>query len=633
MNCEHSSEKREITDTVQSEFATVIQTPQGCEEKYLSDEYVTLITQFSGDIVEAFSKIDYACAYTFSRSYAIVSVRKGMEARLFNDVKVLIATEYSGVFFPNALSPINTANISLFHENPLLNLRGSGVLVGILDSGIDYLNIDFMTEDDRTRIVTIWDQSVQTGPAPGNYGFGTEYNREQINLAIQASLTGGDPYAIVNHRDDTGHGTAVASIVGGRGRGEVVGGAPDCEFVIVKLKQAKKSSLEVAGIYETEISTPIYETSDILLGMNYLAELRESIQRPMVILIPLGSNYGGHDGGTAVERYIDVVSLRRGLIVVTGTGNEGAGEGHASGILQKTGDIQIVEINVDPAQKGLAIFFWAKKPDKVSVGIIAPSGESVERIPIRRGQSQQFKLLFEQSTINVDYFYPENITGDIFIRIFIKDVKPGVWQLRVIGEFIANGRYDLWLSSRVLLSPQTRFLNPDPLVTLQIPATGKSAIVTATYNQDLNILYPASGKGFTRDGRIKPDLTSGGVDVLAATVGGGTATYTGSSMAAAVLASAVTLILQWGIVEGNDPNLYARKVRTYLIRGTRKRPGDVYPNEEWGYGILDLENTFNVIRNIQTNVPVIRENKEEYVEVFNHNVHNRIPPEIINRLL
>lgn len=633
MEDNNSKGHREFTDIQQLQNPNVFQTSSGCGQKYLSDEYVSIITQYSGDIVTAFTNIDYACAYVFSNAYAIVAVRKGMEEQLFRDVGVLIGIEFSVGFFPTALSPINTANISLFHENPFLNLRGSGVLVGILDSGIDYLNIGFMTEDDKTRIVSIWDQTVQSGPPPTNYDFGTEYTREQINSAIQANLSGGDPYSIVSQRDETGHGTAVASIAGGRGRGEVIGGAPDCEFVIVKLKPAKKSSLETFGIFDVEGVGPIYESTDIIFGMSYLLQVQRSLNRPLVIVIPLGSNFGGHDGSSSVERFIDYVSMNRGVVVVTGTGNQATAENHGSGILQKTGDVDIVEINVDPAQVALSMFLWTKRPDKVSVGIIAPSGEAVQRIPIRRGESQQFKFLFEQSTINVDYFYPENITGDTFVRILINNIKPGVWQLRVIGEFIVSGRYDLWLSSKELLKPQTRLLNPDPLITIQIPATSRSVLATATYNQDLNILYPSSGKGFTRDGRIKPDITSGGVEVLTAAVGGGTTTYTGSSMATAVLASAVALILQWGIVDGNDPNMYVLKVRTYLIRGTRKRPGDIYPNEDWGYGILDLEGTFNAIRNLQSNVPAIRDNSEGAVEVFGKDIYNNTPPQVMERLL
>lgn len=633
MEDNNSKRYREVTNIQQLQNPNVFQTSSGCGQKYLSEDYVSIITQYSGDIVAAFANIDYACAYVFSNAYAIVSVRKGMEEQLFKDVGVLIGIEFSVGFFPTALSPINTANISLFHENPFLNLRGNGVLIGILDSGIDYLNIDFMTEDDKTRIVSIWDQTVQSGPPPANYDFGTEYNRDQINSAIQANLSGGDPYSIVNQRDETGHGTAVASIAGGRGRGEVIGGAPDCEFVIVKLKPAKKASLETFGIFDVEGVGPVYESTDIIFGMSYLMQVQRSLNRPLVIVVPLGSNYGGHDGSNSVERFIDYVSMNRGVVVVTGTGNQGTAENHGSGTLQKTGDVQIVEINVDPAQVALSMFLWTKRPDKISVGIIAPSGEAVQRIPIRRGESQQFKFLFEQSTINVDYFYPENITGDTFVRITVRDIKPGVWQLRVIGEFIVSGRYDLWLSSKELLKPQTRLLNPDPLITIQIPATSRSVLATATYNQDLNILYPSSGKGFTRDGRIKPDITSGGVDVLTAAVGGGTTTYTGSSMATAVLASAVALILQWGIVDGNDPNMYVLKVRTYLIRGTRKRPGDIYPNEDWGYGILDLEGTFNAIRNLQSNVPAIRDNSEDAVEVFGKDIYNNIPPQVMERLL
>jgi len=614
---------------IQTENAMLWQQILNCGEKYLSEDYVTIIAQFVGDLIGAMRNINYACAFVVSPSYAIVAVEKGKTAQLFAEVKELIVSEISVTYFLTALSPIDTAKISNFHDNPYLNLRGAGVLVGMVDTGIDYLNIEFQTEDDRTRITSLWDQTSSQGLPPENYPFGTEYSREQINQAIQASRNGEDPYSIVNSKDEIGHGTANAGIIGARGREQVVGGAPDCEFAIVKLKQAKASTIRENGIFDIESARPIYETADIIFGISYLLQLQIKLRKPMVIFIPLGSNGGGHDGSSILERYIDFISLTRGLVVVTGTGNQGTAENHASGILRRTGDINIVEVNVDSAQRGMAFLVWGNKPDKISVGITSPSGETVEKIPIKINQQETIKFVYEESIVNVVYSYPEIVTGDLFIRISIENVKGGVWQLRIIGDYIVNGRYDIWTYSSQLLKPGSRFLNPDPFITLQLPSTSRAALVSATYNQDTNTLYPPSGRGYTRDSRIKPDLTAGGFEVLTVKPGGGTVVVSGSSPASAVLASAVALLLQWGIVEGNDPNMYVLKIRTYLIRGTRKRPGDVYPNPEWGYGILDLEGTFNSIRNIETLGAITAfNNNAKVIEVFNNKFYFNVPHQI-----
>jgi hypothetical protein len=298
--------------------------------------------------------------------------------------------------------------------------------------------------------------------------------------------------------------------------------------------------------------------------------------------------------------------------------------------------MNIVEVNVDPAQKGMTFLIFATKPDKISVGLVSPSGETIDKVPAKLNDVYVYKFTYEESTATISYFFPEITAGDTFVRVSIDNIKAGIWQLKIYGDYIVNGRYDIWTYSKQLLKPQTRFLNPDPLITLQLPSTGKASIVTAVYNQDINTLDPQSGRGYTRDGKIKPEITSGGFEVLTTAVGGGTTIVSGSSPATAVLASAVILLLQWGVVEGNDPSMYAGKVKTYLIRGARRRPGDTYPNPEWGYGILDLEGTFNNIRNQQLQqlqqAVLSSSYQGDTIEVFNSNIYFNVPPEIVKRV-
>nr|WP_272507447.1 S8 family peptidase [Clostridium aestuarii] len=247
-------------------------------------------------------------------------------------------------------------------------------------------------------------------------------------------------------------------------------------------------------------------------------------------------------------------------------------------------------------QRNLNFEIWCSKPDKVSIGIISPSGEVIDKIPAKLGEEEIIKLVFEGSIIIIRYFLPEEITGDELIKISITNIRGGIWKFKLIGDFIVDGRYDAWIPQRQLLKEGTKFLAPSQNITLTIPSTSKGAISCAYYNQSTDAVVSRSGRGFTRDKRIKPDIAAGGVNVLTTAVGGGTTIVSGSSASAAVTAGAVALILQWGIVDGNDPTLYSTKVKTYLIRGARQRKGDMYPNRNWGYGLLDLEGVFKEIR-------------------------------------
>nr|WP_291580196.1 S8 family peptidase [Clostridium sp. UBA6640] len=594
-----------------------------CRDLYLDENYETFMVEYNGDIISEVGKFDYACAFLAEPFYAVIAVRKGRAEELVRNVKSIINVERTKLFTLAALSPIDTANISQFHENPYLNLRGRGVIIGIIDTGIDYLNIEFMTEDDRTRIVSIWDQTIQTGTPPEGFIYGSEYLNTEINEAIAASFRGEDPYAIVPSRDLNGHGTAVAGIAGGRGRAGVIGAAPDCQFVMVKLKEAKKLTLESRGVI-FPVDFPIYQNTDVVMGLNYLTSIQRKLNRPMVICVPIESNYGGHDGSAISERFIDYFSITRGIVVVGGTGNQGASETHTSGRFRITGETQTIEFSVDPRQVGLEINIWCKQPDKVSVGMVSPSGEILERIPEKLKGVEDVKFILEGTTASIHYYLPEDITGDELITIVLKNVTGGVWQINLTGDYIVDGRYNAWMYQRALLKPNTRFLRPDADITIAVPSTSRSAIVTAYYDQNNNTIVTSSGRGFTRDGRIKPYVATGGIDVVTTRPGGGTTTVTGSSAATAVLAGAVALILQWGIVDGNNATLYAPEITTYLITGTRKRPGDIYPNKDWGYGMLDLVGVFRNIRSL--GLPRNFENKE--IVKFSDKVLTNIPENI-----
>lgn len=570
---------------------------QACSEVYTQENYENYVIEYDGDIISALKKTGYACGFILDENYAVISVEGGRINELMKSVKEIIYVEAQAIYTLCAISPLETANITKFHTSPFLNLTGQGVLLGLIDTGIDYLNPDFQYEDDTTKIVSIWDQTAKDGNMPKGFSEGVEYAGADINKAIAQKKNGGDPYAIVNSKDDNGHGTAVAGIMGARAREDgFEGAAPDAEFIVVKLREAKKSTLTRLAIDSTKCAA--YESTDVILGIKYLFQKARELGRPLVIHIPLGSNNGAHNASTILERFIDSLSLIRGLIIVTGTGNEGDANTHVSGTIAKTGDTKTIELKVDENQKNLGFEIWCRKPDKVSLSIVSPTGQVVDKIPIKLQTDQSIKFVFEGSSVAVRYYAPEESTGDELIRIRINNIRGGIWQFRLIGDYIADGRYDAWIPQRSLLMPGTSFLSPNQYTTLTIPATARRVIVASAYNQDNNTVMSSSGRGYTADNRIKPDLAAGGFNVTTTKVGGGTTTISGSSAASAVLAGAVALMLQWGVVLGNDTTLYSNKMIAYLIRGTKKRPGDVYPNPEWGYGMLDLNGVFENIRSL-----------------------------------
>ncbi|WP_392485988.1 S8 family serine peptidase [Haloimpatiens sp. FM7315] len=566
------------------------------QNRYLRQDKKAYIVEYDGVLLDAFDNVNYAYPLILDERYAVVYVDRDKADEFFLKSKEIVYVEDLINYTLGQISPIDAANISKFSNNPFLPLRGNGVVVGIIDTGIDYLNTEFIYEDNTSRIINIWDQTVDKPNSTGEFGFGSEYTREEINKAIEESLKGGDPYIYVDSKDTIGHGTKMAGIIGARGKNpEIVGAAPDCEFAVVKLRENKSSEESFE-----EKKVPVYSGPDVILAVKYLYNLKKNTKKPMVIYIPLGTNEGAHDGSSILERYIDEISKFRGIVVVTGCGNEGDSETHAEGVIEKTGGEKTIELKVDSLEKNIRIEIWCKKPDKVSLGITSPSGEVISKIPAKLKENEIVKLVYEQSVISVQYFIPEEITGDELIEVSISNVTGGIWKFRLIGDYIVSGRYDMWIPQRSLLKEGTRFLMSTPYVTITVPSTAEMIISSGFYDQNTESLVSSSGKGYTRDHRIKPDIVAGGVNAKTTEPGGGVTLVSGSSVGAAVTAGAAALLLEWGIVNGNDETMYSNKLKTYLIRGAAQREGDVYPNRNWGYGMLDLDGIFKEIRAYRT---------------------------------
>ena len=575
-----------------------------------SSENVFLLVEVTGESnLNDVLKIPDVSGVMIASNLAVIITPANKINEISNIVLRIVNIEVSTILTLNAISPLEASGAPVFNNNPYLRLNGRGVLVGIIDTGIDYLNKEFQREDDTTRIVRIWDQTIQGDKDIYDLKYGTEYTEDQINQAISLQTSGGDPYSIVPSKDDIGHGTRLAGIIGGRGiNPDLKGAAPDCQFVIVKLSRATKVELDAAVIDKTDV--PSYTPWSALLALRYIIAVARELKRPVVVFEPLGSNMGSHIGNGIVEQSINNYSSQSGTVVVVPTGNQGNTDTHTEGIIESAGDIKDIEIRVGEKQKNLPIEIWVNKPNRVKLSIVSPSGEVIDNLEAKNTNNERIKFLYEGTEMIVNFTSPELSTGDSLIFIRAYNLKAGIWKFRLTGQYIVDGKYYAWIPQRELIDSETKFLNSVGYTTLTLSSTSSGAISVAYYNQDDNSVISESGRGYTRYGMIKPDIAAGGFNAIVTNPGGGTAVISGSSVAGAVVAGCCALILQWAVVDKNYPDIYSIQVKTYIISGAKGRPGDVYPNREWGYGMFDMQGVFDRIR--ETYSPRSNEGYEEY---------------------
>lgn len=498
---------------------------------------------------------------------------------------------YSGV--PKLFTFIDTvslesAGIIAVQLQPFLQLSGKGVLIGFLDSGIDYTHPAFRNSDGTTRILRIWDQTDQSGPSPSGMLYGTEYKEEVLNEA----LFSGTPFSIVPQRDENGHGTAVAGIACGSQYPEAdfTGAAPESNILFVKLKPAKQYLRDYFLIPESSVA---YQESDLMLGIRYLLNCSQELQMPLVICITLGTNQGGHTGTTPLEEVLTSAQFNTGVYAVTGTGNEVGKGHHYFGRLSGADDYTDVELLVNEDTSGFTVEFWANAPELYSIGFTSPLGETIQPIQPRTGTIREINFLLESSKIYLDYFIVEMLSGAQLAQIRFKAPTPGVWRIRIVNKMYIDGIFHMWLPVSGLVEPSIRFYTPSVDTTLVIPSCAESVITTGTYNAYNNSMYIYSGRGYTRNAIIKPDFVTPGVDVTSPAPDGRFSTTTGSCAASSLAAGAVALLVESGL-RGPIPRYFSvREIKGLIIRGTRRTDIYSYPNREWGYGILDVYGIFN----------------------------------------
>jgi len=599
---------------------------------YYDPNTANYLIEYKGNFKEKINKLPYACGDIITDTIGVISVRVKDLDRLLIDVPEIIFYANRNIYVLQDISPSSVDNINNIKINPYLNLNGKNVLIGIVDTGIDYLNKEFIREDDTSRIINIWDQTIQNNTDDSVY-IGQIYSNEQINNAINTYKNSGDPYKIVPSKDEIGHGTKVAGIIGARGyNNEFQGIAPDSNFVIVKLFESSnfKNQLKENNVQYT----PVYDMSEIVAGLEYLRKVSMEHKQPMVIYLGLGSSEGSHDGTNLISRYVTSLGSNVGLCFVAGVGNEGDSQGHASGYIKNVGDTKVVDLKIPRELKYFHFDIWVRRPNVASINVISPTGEASGIIEAKIDKIQPNKFVFLNTTMTVRYYNPEHFTGHEVISVVFNDIKPGIWSFNLIGEYIIDGRYDIWLQAKSTLPENTIFLESDPFNTITNPSEAVNVVTVAYYGNN-NALIASSGKGFNTNNLINPDISTLGINILTTKVSGGITTFSGSSAATAIVAGACALLLQWGIVDGNDPTMYTKKIRSYLMYGANRNQIYKYPSREFGYGDFDLLGTFNIISGTykrknkmdNTDNSNVRNTKEnyEYIEYYINKLFVRIP--------
>lgn len=477
-------------------------------------------------------------------------------------------------------------------------LTGEGVIIAVLDSGIDFFLSEFRDANGYTRIIAIWDQTGTPDEElgrmpPEGYREGVLYTREMINRALALGREEGQK--LVPVLDISGHGTAVAGVAAGADTG-IASGA---ELLVVKLGNPQPGSFP--------------RTTQLMRGINYAINLGISLNRPIVVNISFGNTYGDHQGNSLLERFIDNVSESGRSSIIIGSGNEGASSGHTAGVIQ--GDGHTVEFAVGDYETGLSVQLWKFYQDIYNLAITSPGSErmTIELSDISEAQAVRRTLEQTQLLCYLGKPLPYNVQQEIFIDMIPVGsyVNGGIWRMEFYPKLLVTGEYRLYLPSYAVRNTATRFFLPTPNMTITIPSTSRRAITVGAYDVSRRSYADFSGRGYVYrydDGRydtaggqqiiaeVKPDLCAPGVGITVPMPSGGYEQVSGTSFATPFVAGAAALLMEWGIVRGNDRFLYGERLKASLIRGAQPLSGtSSRPDSRIGWGTLCLKRSLENI--------------------------------------
>ena len=516
-----------------------------------------------------------------NNNYAIVTLPEENIEKLaeYREVEFIERPKTLGLNQSEALSASCISNVL---NDPVLGLDGNGVIIAVLDSGIDYAHKEFLNDDGTTRIIKLWDQTI-IGVPPQGFKIGHEYTQSDINNALNYKNTS-EQLSIVSSIDTLGHGTAVTSIA----CGSTIGAAKKASIVVVKIGRT--------------IDHGFATTTELMRGISYASTTAKELNMPIAINISFGTNDGSHDGFSLFERFMDEVTSTWKTNVIVATGNEGdSGKHYSNTIVQ--GQTIDVEYSVADNLQNLSINLWKNFSDFFTLEIISPEGINSGII---RFSNETRRYIFNSCTLYLSFGQPNYLNPSQEIYLFFEarpsqKISPGIWAIRIFGENIVVGKFNMWLPVTEI-SGRTYFLSPSVDTSLTIPSTSFGAISVGGYNSLINTIASFSGRGYTRVfENVKPDIVAPAVSINAASPRGAYTPVTGTSFATPIVTGSCALLMQWGIVKNNDQFLYGQKVKAYLRLGAKRQNNIAYPNKQWGYGALCLSQTINYLNQMNVN--------------------------------
>ena len=562
-----------------------------CREQILSSDYYDFIASQLGENEFEDLITEDTCMHEVEFVYNIIHVEK-------ERADPLEFGRYSYNAIPKCYTLLDEAamtqaGILQVQNYPTLNLQGTDVIIGLIDTGIDYQNPIFRNLDGSTRIAGIWDQTIQDGTPPEGFFYGTEYRREQIDEALQSE----NPLSVVPSTDENSHGTFLASLAAGGASEEnrFIGAAPDATLAVVKLKPAKQY---LKDFYEIHTDAACYQETDFMLGLSYLNGLAAQLDMPLVICIAVGTNLGGHSASSPLNGLLEIYANLAQRVIVIGTGNEANKRHHYLGVSQNINDVKEAEIRVPSGVNGFTLELWTTNPNIMKVTIVSPSGGRTPMFSVRETETQIYRFIFEGTRVSLTYkLFLERSNAELIIMQFQAPTE-GVWKVIVEPLQVAEDVFHMWLPVTEFLQGDVYFLESNPDFTITEPGNTLTSMTVGFYNGVENSVAISSGRGYTRGRGIKPDFVAPGVNVTGAVLRNQFAERTGSSIAVGITAGAAALMVEGVIYVRGFQAADSVQVRSLLSLGTDRIEGETYPNRTWGYGTLNLYQSFEELRRL-----------------------------------
>ena len=492
--------------------------------------------------------------------------------------------EYPYCFGLSQIENLEAVGVNRVRRMPGFDYRGNGILIGFVDTGIDYTHPVFVEANGVSRVVTIWDQADEQGMPPTGFDFGTVFGREEI-------AAGTAP------KDENGHGTFLAGIAAGKEdrNNNFAGVASGAELAVVKLREAPP---ELKEYFCMPPEVTAFSEADIMQGVRYLVEYAAVQGKPLVLCLGVCSSLGSHRGTMPLSLYLNSLVYRPNLCLITAAGNEGNARHHARINLENSQEE--VELYVSTRGSGFTVEIFAEAIVDVSLRIISPAGDNTPVVGSGFTGEERFPLIFDRSILYVERENLMRTDTTQRIRVRLEHPATGIWRFQ-FGRSEMPAPVNLWLPLGEFLEGEAYFLESVQEVTLTEPANAPLLLAVGGYSTENGSLAPFSSRGFTAEGLNQPTLLAPAVNVNGPFAGGGYIVKSGTSIGAAYTAGCVALLWEY-MEEYRRENMIAPLdtvlFRNLFLLGARREDGEEYPSQAYGYGNLNLYGVFEFLRNL-----------------------------------